>query len=186
MWYIIAIIVFIFAAIFIVSYRKVHVLSKEGTQLVAYTKYALRNKLLTEEFSDKERYEHLLHACFFYNRFVTKTEKLSRTYHFSIIENGPTYGTVIDVQLGTLITTVHRSLQKATMKLPENYRCTIIRYLQSPLSEESIQLSNQAEEYLFPKSLDPKFRFMKDLTEKCRKDIIEMDFWYTLLENENS
>ena len=92
---IIAIVIIVIVFLFVKSLKEVNNISEEATMLVAYTKYAgkEKNHILerdkTQEECEKEKFERLMQACFLANRFVfITTKKLNRTYHFNIRENG--------------------------------------------------------------------------------------------------
>ena len=123
---IIAIVIIVIVFLFVKSLKEVNNISEEATMLVAYTKYAgkEKNHILerdkTQEEFEKEKFERLMQACFLANRFVfITTKKLNRTYHFNIRENGLEYGEVFEVQLAPFIQKITQTL------IPQHYNLTL-------------------------------------------------------------
>lgn len=173
----IAVIVIFFAVIL----KKTNNISEEATMLVAYAKYANKGKdpILdrekTQEQFDEEKFKRLMQACFLANRFATMTNDLARTHHFSVRENGPTYGEFFEVQLGPFILKITLFLNQITESLPQSFQSQVDAYMRNPLTEKSKAISQEMEESLFPKS-----KFVKKYSDALRKSIVNSDFMYTL------
>lgn len=178
---VLVIIVFFLVLLGMHSYLKINKVSKDATMLVAYTKYArmgkssLFDKDKTQEDFDKERFERLMQACYLANRFAFKTQNLRSTYHFNIIENGPIYGEVFEVQKGSFLQTIIQTLNEIIASLPEFYQNQVGNYMRDPLSVQSQEVTKEIEEDMFPKN-----KLIRKYADSLRKSIIETDFLYVL------
>ena len=149
--------------------------------LIAYAKYANKRKdpifdrEKTQEQFDEEKFKRLMEACFLANRFVVMTKGLPRTHHFSVRENGPTYGEFFEVQLGSFILKITSFLNQITESLPQSFQSQVDAYMRNPFSDTSKAISQEMEESLFPKS-----KFVKKYSDALRKSIVDSDFMYTL------
>lgn len=162
------------------SYIKINKLSEEGTQLVAFTKNAIiEERIFAEEDTVEKQFERLAEACYLFCRFVSKTKDMRRNYNFSVLENGPIYGTIIDVQIGPFTETIKNALMKRANSFPSEYQKRINSYLQNPNSEESKKMSEEAELYLFSKGIESDY--LKRLSDDYRKGIIDTDYMFTIL-----
>lgn len=166
--------------IFLKAWYKVNRISKEATILVAYIKWAKRGRNDILEKTDEDFYEKRFHdimiACYLLHHFNTKVSKLPRTYHFHIIENGPTYGTTFEVQLGPFMQKLTETLVKTINKMPEIYQDKINAYLYAPFSNESKRISNEIKESLHPKN----DKYLKKLAKESHRCIVDADFIYIL------
>ena len=179
---IIAIVIIVIVFLFVKSLKEVNNISEEATMLVAYTKYAgkEKNHILerdkTQEEFEKEKFERLMQACFLANRFVfITTKKLNRTYHFNIRENGLEYGEVFEVQLAPFIQKITQTLNRITETLPHSYQSEVDDYMRNPFSSKNQIKSKEIEDRIFPNS-----KFLKKYADPLRKSIIDTDFLYIL------
>lgn len=179
MWYVIIAIAALLLFFFLKSYRKIKGISEDGTLLVAFTKEAMLKKSLLKEIPIEEQYENLMRACYLYNCFLKKTNGIRGNYNFSIIENGPIYGNVFDVQLAPFIQTVKEALYRRSSSLPIEYREKIELYMNAPFSEEGKKLSEKAISILSPIG-EEDFPYLKKIREDYIKGTKEMDYMFTL------
>lgn len=157
MWYILIALAILVIAYLIHSFKKINSISKDATLLVAFTKAAISEIRFSnsKEIPADKQYNYLMQACYLFNCFVQKTNGLKNNYKFNIIENGPTFGTVIEVQLASFIQTIKRTLQKKTDSLPIEYREKIELYMKNPFSEEGLTLSEEAASLFSSDSNEP-------------------------------
>lgn len=178
MWYIIIIMAIGVIGYLVKSYRKINSLSEKGTILVAFTKDAMSQNFLSKEIPAKEQYEKLMLACYLFNCFLVKTNKVRGNYNFYIMENGPIYGKVVDVQLSSFVHTVKTALMETASSFPTEYCGKIEHYMNAPFSEEGRKLSENAILWF---SLD-KYgsSLLKNIHERCMESMKNMDFMFTL------
>ena len=149
--------------------------------LVAYTKYAKKGKSSlfdkeeTQEDFEKKKFEHLMQACYLANRFAFKTKRLRSTYHFNIIENGPKYGEVFEVQKSPFLQKILLTLNEITAFLPDSYQIQVDNYMRDPLSVQSQEISKEIEDKMYPKD-----KLLREYADSLRKYIVETDFLYIL------
>ena len=119
-------------------------------------------------------------ACYLYNRFCIACKGLRGSYHFSIMENGPVYGKVVDVQLAPFITVVSQTIRLILDRFPAEYRIRIEQYLNDPESEIGQKLSQKAAILLTKDKGAPSS--LNKMTTDFINDIMEMDFMFSLFE----
>ena len=178
MWYIIIAIAILILFFFLKSYRKINSLTEDGTLLVAFTKEAMPKKFLGKEIPIEEQYKKLMQACYLFNLFLTKTQGMRGTYNFTIRENGPVYGQIIDVQLAPFINTVKQALLRKTSELPTDYRLKIEQYMKDPFSDEGKKLSEKEVSIL--SSDDMGSAYLKKMKADYIRNMKDMDFMFTL------
>ena len=100
------------------------------------------------------------------------------TYNFTIRENGPVYGQIIDVQLAPFINTVKQALLRKTSELPTDYRLKIEQYMKDPFSDEGEKLSE--EEVSILSSDDMGSAYLKKMKADYIRNMKDMDFMFTL------
>ena len=178
MWYIITALVVLVLAFFIKSFRKINSLTEDATLLVAFTKDALPKKYLGKEIPAEEQYKKLMQACYLFNLFLEKTQGMRGTYNFSIRENGPVYGKIVNVQLAPFISTVKQTLMEKANDLPIEYRGNIEQYMKAPFSDEGKMLSEKEVSILSSDNMGSDF--LKKMKADYIRNMRDMDFMFTL------
>lgn len=119
-----------------------------------------------------------MQACYLFNLFLEKTQGMRGTYNFSIRENGPVYGQIINVQLAPFISTVKQTLIGKANDLPIEYRGNIEHYMKAPFSDEGKKLSEKEVSILSSDNMGSDF--LKKMKADYIRNMRDMDFMFTL------
>lgn len=178
MWYILIGLTILVIAFFFKSLRKINRITEEATLLVAFTKDAMQKSFLGKEIPAEEQYKKLMLACYLFNLFLVRTQGMRATYNFSIRENGPIYGKIIDVKLEPFICTVRKAIEEKTNKLSTDFRERIEQYMKDPFSDEGKKLSEESIAILSSDNIGSSY--LKKMKADYIKNMKDRDFMFTL------